>query len=71
MNEENLREFTETRAAAPRVSHALILPLPRIQYGRTKDEKTNWGRKFMPIARARVAQFTRAIPQSASPAPHN
>jgi hypothetical protein len=33
MHGENLRKFTETRAAALRASHALILPLPKIQYG--------------------------------------
>jgi hypothetical protein len=32
MHEENLRKFTETRAAAPRASYALILSRPKIQY---------------------------------------
>ena len=32
MHGENLRKFTETRAAAPRASYALIFPRPKLQY---------------------------------------
>ena len=32
MHGENLRKFTETRAAPPRAIHELILPRPSIQY---------------------------------------
>jgi hypothetical protein len=31
----------------------------------------DWDRKYVPIARARVARFTRAIPQFASTVSHN
>ena len=37
------------------------------------DPRTDpdWDRKYVPIARARVARFTCTIPQSASTASHN
>jgi hypothetical protein len=52
MHGENLRKFTETRATAPRASHALILPRPKIQYRKFKKR-----RKFP--ARARRARGAR------------